>query len=455
MRFSSCLTLLLLCACSLDPIAPPEAGDAVARPFLGETSWVKNFGGSGEDSFHDLIPTGDGGYAAVGSSNSVDGDLEGKALPVSDYWLVKFDAHGGLQWSRAFGGSKDDRGQALVQTRDGGYALSGYAMSDDGDGSNNEGFHDNWIIKLDASGNLEWEQSFGFSGHDHSYDLIQTADGGYFFVGFLDITAANGEGNFGKYGSPAWHGVGEFWGSKIDARGNLEWRRYFGGSNNDRAHAVVEAHTGGFVMAGFSESDDYDISNSKGSYDFWVIKIGPQGDLLWERSFGGTGIEIAQDVARTADQAYVVVGNTFSTDTDVSATHGESDVWMIKIDEEGKLLWEQTYGGSGFDAAQGVSLSADGGYIVCGNSKSSDGDTTGNQGENDIWLLKTNADGQLEWQGHFGGSGLDFGFKAIETDGKDLILAGETTSTDFGGLHHKGNTDAVLIRVDSGLRYRE
>lgn len=449
------LYIVLGTSCSTDAILPPDQQQSLGVPFLGETAWVRNFGGSGDDSFQDIIETSDGGYALLGTGNSTDGDLQGKAMAVNDYWLVKVDAKGELQWSRSYGGSKDDRGQAVIQTADGGYAITGYAMSDDGDGSNNEGFHDNWIVKLDASGNVEWERSFGFSGHDHSYDLLQTSDGGFFFVGFLDVTAANGEGNSGKYRSLTRHGVGEFWGTKLDRDGNLEWRRYFGGTNNDRAHAVVEAHSGGFIMAGFSESDDFDISDTRGSYDFWVIKIGTDGELVWERSFGGSGIEISYDIARTKDQAYVVVGNTFSSDIDVSINQGESDVWLIKIDDSGTLLWERTYGGSDFDGARGVSLSGDGGFVICGNSKSKDGDLRGNFGENDLWLLKTDANGQLEWQQNFGGSGLDFGFKAIETHGKDLILIGETASTDFAPLASKGGIDAVIIRIDSGLRLRE
>lgn len=456
LRLYACLFLLGpgIVSCSLDPVIPYDESIPAGNPFLGKVSWIKHYGGSGTDTFHSVITTSDGGFAALGSSNSTDGDLNGKTLAVSDYWLAKIGADGELQWNRTFGGSMEDLGQALIQTADGGYALTGYAMSSDGDASNNEGFHDNWILKLDAAGNLEWERSFGFSGHDHSYDLLQTHDGGFFFVGFLDVTSANGAGNDGKYRSLTRHGVGEFWGTKIDSSGNLEWRRYFGGTNNDRAHAVVEGHTGGFVLAGFSESEDFDISNSKGSYDFWVVRISNEGDLLWEKSYGGSGIEVSYDIAATADGAYVVVGNTFSTDGDIGRNHGESDIWMIKINDAGDLLWERNFGGSGFDSAQGVSLCADGGFVIAGNSKSSDGDLTANEGENDIWLLKTNPDGIIQWQGSFGGSDLDFGFKAVETEGRDLLVAGESSSVEIGGKTSGGGTDAVVIRIASGIRQR-
>lgn len=448
------IALFTLWGCTSDPILPLDPAAVDTPSFLGETDWVKNFGGSGEDTARSIVRTSDGGYAILGFSNSMDGELSHKTTNVNDYWLLKLDEGGNVLWSRTYGGSKDDRGQSVVQTMDGGYAITGYAMSSDGDGSNNEGFHDNWILKLDAQGNIEWEQSFGFSGHDHSYDLVQTADGGFFFVGFLDITAAEGDGNYGK-GATTRHGVGEFWGTKIDGAGNLQWRRYFGGTNNDRAHAVVQANDGGFVMTGFSESDDFDISNTRGSYDFWVIKINAIGELLWERSLGGSGIEIAQDIAKTADNGYVLTGNTFSTDNEISRNHGESDFWLVKINDNGELVWEITYGGSKFDAAESVSLSSDGGFIISGNSKSNDKDVTENAGENDLWILKTDADGNVVWQSSYGGLDLDFGFDAIETSEKDIIVVGEVKSIDWEGVQNKGLTDMVVIKLNSGQRYRQ
>lgn len=415
--------------------------------FLGETDWTKNFGGSGEDTAQAVINTTDGGYAILGFSNSTDGDIIDKATAVNDYWLLKLDAEGNLEWNKTYGGSKDDRGQSLVQTSDGGYALTGYAMSDDGDGSNNEGFHDNWIVKVDAFGTIEWEKSFGFSGHDHSYDILQTEDDGLFFTGFLDITSARADGNTEKGNSLTRHGVGEFWGSKIDANGNLQWRGYYGGTNNDRSHAVVRSDDGGFVMSGFTESSDFDINNSRGSYDFWVVKIDNTGNLVWQHTFGGTGIERAQDIAKTNDGGFVIAGNTFSNDVDISKNNGESDIWLVKIDALGNLVWESTFGGSQFDDARSVSASKDGGFIISGNSKSADKDATANAGENDIWLIKTDANGNMTWQKTFGGAGLDYGFDAIETDQGSIILVGETSSTDVAGLQNKGMSDLIVMKI--------
>ena len=439
------LISVALAGCSYDKSSDMEEEISV---FEGDVAWITSFGGSGDDTPRSVIRTTDGGYAVFGFTNSTDGDLTGKAISVNDYWLIKINAEGVLLWSRTYGGSKDDRGQAVVQTSDGGFAITGYAMSDDGDASNNEGFHDNWVLKLDPQGNIEWEQSFGFSGHDHSYDIVENADGGLFFTGFLDITSARADGYTDKSYTLTRHGVGEFWGTKLNQLGELEWREYFGGTNNDRAHAVVTAREGGYVMAGFSESEDFDISDPKGSYDFWVVKIDGEGQLVWEQSFGGSGIDIAQDIARTEDGGYIITGSTISTDGDIAATHGESDVWVIKIDALGNLLWERTYGGSNFEAAESISPTADGGYIIAGNSKSTDQDLSTNAGQNDLWVLKIDPQGQILWQQAYGGTDLEFGFDALETLDGGILLVGESKSTDLFPLVNKGGTDLVVIKIE-------
>ncbi len=446
LRFIVVVTILFLAACSKD-FEVVDASNENMRSFLGELDFIKTYGGSGEDSPQAIIATSDGGFAVLGFSNSTDGDLHGKSLEVNDYWLLKLDSEGELQWSKTYGGSKDDRGQSLVQTQDGGFALTGYAMSDDGDASVNKGFHDNWIIKVDAQGEIEWERSYGFSGHDHSYDILDTEDGGYFFTGFLDITSARADGNTEKSSSISAHGVGEFWGTKIDEKANIEWRGYYGGTNNDRAHAAVRSDDGGYVMAGFTESDDFDVNNSRGSYDFWTVKIDATGNSVWQSSFGGTGIERAEDIAKTKDGGYVITGSTFSTDVDVSTNHGEADIWLIKMDDSGKLVWDKSFGGSQFDAAQSVFASRDGGFIITGNSKSMDMDVNENVGENDLWVIKTDANGNLIWQKSFGGSGLDFGFDAVETSTGAIVLVGETASVDFSGVENRGKSDAVIIKI--------
>jgi len=192
--------------------------------FTGEIEWQKTFGGSNDDIAQGIIETTDGGYAVIGLTKSIDGDITDKSVEENDFWVLKLTSEGSIEWQRTYGGSGDDRGRAIIQTNDGGYAITGPSKSADGDGSNNQGQHDHWILKLDNQGNIQWERSFGFSGHDHSRSLFQTNDGGFFIGGYLDVDASNGAGN---ETISTKHGVGEFWAQKLDASGNLEWRRFF------------------------------------------------------------------------------------------------------------------------------------------------------------------------------------------------------------------------------------
>jgi len=419
------------------------------RTFSGQTRKEFVLGGSGEDTPRQVVATADGGFALVGFSNSTDGDLEGKKLPVNDYWLVKMDPDGRVEWSRTIGGSGDDRAQALVQTRDGGFAIAGYAMSDDGDGSLNMGFHDNWVVRLDSSGEMIWERSFGFSGHDHAYDIIETRDGGLVFAGFLDVTSSGGAGEDGREpGDDALsaHGVGEFWVTRLDADGGLVWRRYFGGTNNDRAYSVIEAENGDYLVAGATESEDFDVSDSRGSYDFWVLRLDRSGELLWERSFGGSGIDRAYAICPTKDGNYLVAGNTFSVDGDVGINHGGADIWVLKIDKMGELLWEKTYGGSEFETLESLIPDGAGGYLLAGSSRSSDGDLGDNQGENDIWLIRIGPQGEILWEQTYGGSGEDFGFSVARNQEGATMLVGEIASAEMLVLGERGDT-AVYVQV--------
>lgn len=412
----------------------------------GEIEWQKTFGGANDDIARAIIETSDKGYAIIGYTNSIDGDITDKTVAENDFWVLKLDPNGNIEWQKTYGGSGDDQGRAIIQTSDGGYAITGPSKSADGDGSNNEGQHDHWIVKLDAQGNIQWEKSHGFSGHDHSRSILQTNDGGYFIGGYLDVTASGGLGNEAVTTK---HGVGEFWAQKLDATGNLEWRRYFGGTNNDRIFKVLQAHDGNFLLIGSSESDDFDVNNGNGSYDVWVIKIDTKGSMLWEKSFGGSGIDNGHAAVKTNDGNYLIAGTAISTDGDISNSKGNSDAWIIKINDSGKLLWEKSFGGSNFDAAWAIDSGKGifSSYIIAGNSKSSDGDITSNNGENDFWVLKIDTTGKLLFEKSLGGSGLDFAYGVIETFDQKIVVVGETESTDKDITSNKGGKDIWIAKI--------
>jgi len=430
---------LLLSNCSTDT---PQKSITL----IGEIEWQKTFGGSNDDIARGIIETNDGGYAVIGYTNSVDGDITDKQVEENDFWVLKLDINGNIEWQKTYGGSGDDLGRAIIQTSDGGYAITGPSKSSDGDGSNNEGQHDHWIVKLDIQGNIQWEKSYGFAGHDHSQSLLQTNDGGYFIGGYLDVDASGGLGNETK---GAKHGVGEFWVQKLDVNGDLEWRRYFGGSSNDRIYKVLQAHDGNYLLVGSSESSDFDISNTNGSYDVWVIKIDTNGTMLWEKSFGGSGIDNGYAATKTTDGNYLIAGTAISFDGLVSNPKGSADIWMLKIDDNGNLLWEKSFGGSGFDAAFAIHKGRNifNTYIIAGNSKSNDGNLDINNGENDFWVLKIDNSGNLLFQKSLGGSGLDFAYGVVETFDQKIVVVGETESSDNDITSNHGKKDVWIAKI--------
>lgn len=431
---------LLLFSCSND-----DDKTTTQSTFEGTIEWTSNFGGSNDEVINSVIETTDGGLVYFGTTRSINGDITDKDQEENDFWLFKTDSSGNLLWSKTYGGSNDDQGQKVVATQDGGLAIVGFSMSSDGDATQNAGIQDKWILKLDASGNILWEKSFGFSGSDQAFSVIATSDNGLMMVGFLDITASGGEGN--DFANATQHGVGEFWAHKLDSNGNLVWRRYFGGTNNDRAYDVIETPDNGYIIAGAAESEDFDITNPKGSYDFWIIKVDNSGNLIWQKSYGGSEIDIAYAITRTNDGNYVVVGDVRSTDGDVSNNLGNADLWVIEINGNGDLIWEKTYGGTGFDTARGVYPAQDGGFFVAGSTRSNDINITNAYGQNDFWVLKLSTSGALQWQSTFGGSDLDFAYDILQTTDGKVIAVGNTSSSDHQVTNNNGATDAWIVKL--------
>ena len=356
------ISISIFCACLPDYISNTTAPVF----FSGKLIDVKLLGGSDEEVAREVIELHEGGYAMVGSTKSTDGDFSNRIGNDWDLFLIKMDEQGEVTWKKTYGGSGDDFGFSLTETPVGGFVLMGYSNSQDGDVPPTKGYHDNWIIKVDASGALIWKKSFGYSGHDHAYNVIPTRDGGYFFNGFLDVTASNGEGNSGKSFKANRHGVGEFWCHKIDSNGNIEWQRYFGGTNNDRSYDAIQTKEGNFLVVGTSESEDVDVKKPKGSYDVWVVMISPSGEMLWENSYGGSLVDEASKVIEDSYGNFRIIGNTHSGDIDVVNPKGSSDVWQITLDKSGRLIGSYNFGGSEFDMGTSISEGQWGSLFISG-----------------------------------------------------------------------------------------
>jgi hypothetical protein len=405
---------------------------------------IKTFGGSDDDEANDIINTSDGGFMVIGSSKSNDGLIQNKINSESNIILMKFDNDKSIEWVKNYGGSRDDRGQSVVEVSGIGYALLGYSMSNDGDASHNEGFHDNWVILIDSKGNIVWEKSYGFSGHDHAYNIIKTKDGNLFFNGFLDVTASRGLGSTEKVEKSIKHGVGEFWCHKIDLEGNILWRKYFGGTNNDRSYDSIETADGDFIIVGSSESVDNDISSPKGSYDIWVIKLSSNGDFLWERSYGGSKYETANSIIQSLDNKIHILGSTLSDDKDISFQMGSSDFCLLTIDLDGNLLSEQTFGGSNFDMGKKIEIDNKDNLWLTGYSRSLDYDLSFNKGKNDAVLIQLSKNKILKKVLAIGAEGEDIANSLIHFNENEIIVAGYSDSRGDYFVENKGGKDIFL-----------
>ncbi len=354
----------------------------VKMNIYGEIEWQKTFGGLGNDRPSHLKPTNDGGYIVAGLSNSNDADVSGNHGD-NDFWILKITETGTIQWQKSLGGTGDDWGQHIEQTTDDGYVVAGYSYSDDGDVIGNHGERDYWIVKLDADGSIEWQKSMGGSDLDGPLCIKQTSDEGFIVAGF---TMSN-DGDITEN-----HGGQDAWVVKLDSNGTIAWQKAFGGTEHDFATWIEQTTDGGYVMSGLCLSNDGDVSGNHGMYDGWIVKLNDSGNIEWQKTIGGTSDDRANSIKQTVDGTYVIAGWTRSYDGDVIGQHGEYDIWVVKMDYSGSIQWQMPLGGTEHDMAGTIQQTTEGGYIVAGHSDSNNGDVSGNHGQNDLCIVKLGID---------------------------------------------------------------
>ena len=431
-----------------DEAATDDGDDEPTMPIdiVGEIAFVKNMGGSDNDEVVGVVQASDGGYVLVGTTESTGGDIVDKTEDDADVWVVKTDIDGQILWSKTYGGSDNEQASSIQNTSDGGFIISASTRSDDGDiNSANQGFNDLWILKLSGSGDILWENTYGFAGNDQAYHVIPTQNGGYLLSGVLDVTASGGAGNAGR--SAGNHAGGDYWVIYTDGAGELVWSRYFGGTFTDTAYEAVETDNGDFIIIGSSDSTDVDIIDNKGAYDFWIIRINKSGDFVWRKNFGGSEIDLPYAITKTSDGNFIVAGDTRSNDQNVSNLYGNADVWLVKFDENGSIIWEKNYGGTQFESARDIVNLSNGSYAVVASSRSNDENLNANYGVNDGWLFIINEEGILQFQKNLGGSLLDFAQGVIGSTDGTIIVVGNTESSDGDLTQNKGGKDAFMFKI--------
>ncbi|MDR4951479.1 T9SS type A sorting domain-containing protein [Chryseobacterium sp. ES2] len=341
----------------------------------GNIVWQKSLGGSNLDTAQSIRQTIDGGYIVAGSSNSNDGDITGYHGNY-DFWIVKIDSNGNIQWQKSLGGSNLDQALSIQQTVEGGYIAVGWSSSNDGDVSGNQGGQDYWVVKLDNSGNIEWQKSLGGSGSDQASSVQQTFDGGYIIAGSTTSNNGHVTGNNGGY---------DFWVVKLNYAGNMQWQKTLGNNSNNMASSVQQTFDGGYIVAGTSFNP---LHSENGLPDYWVVKLNSNGVPQWDKYFGGSAHDNGIAIRQTSEWDYIFAGWTASNNGQVTGNHGNNDCWIIKMDSNGNMKWEKTLGGSNYENLTAVELTDDNGYIISGNTGSIDGDVTGNHGLLDAWVVK-------------------------------------------------------------------
>jgi hypothetical protein len=339
-----------------------------------------------------------------------------------------------IQWEKTFGGSSDEKGHSVQQTSDGGYIIAGYT------GSYGSGNLDMYLIKTDSSGNLQWQKTFGSTEQEQGWSVFQTTDGGYIIGGGNILIKTNFQGDL------QWqkqlngycysmqqtsdggciitgYSDGDVCLIKTTSAGSVQWERTFGGSGTDEGWSVQRTNDGGYIVVGHT------YSYSSGQDDVYLIKTDSAGNLQWQKNFGGSSWDVGRSVRQTLDGGYIIVGYTYSYGA------GNGDVWLIKTNSAGNMQWQKTFGGSSYDNGYCLQITSDGGYIITGFTQSY------GSGNWDVWLIKTDSSGNLEWHKPIGGTSQEEGWSVQQTADSGYVIAGTTQSYGAGGR------DVYLIKL--------
>ena len=360
--------------------------------------WNKLLGGNQDDWGKSIQQTADGGYIVAGySGSSASGDVTGTSHGSFDYWIVKLDGTGNIEWNKLIGGGGSDKAQSVKQTTDGGYIVAGSSFSStsgDVTGTNHGGL-DYWVVKLDGSGNIMWNRLLGGTLGDLAYDIVQAADGTFVVTG-ESYSSANGDVTSVN------HGGADYWIVRLDNTGaTILWNKLLGGTGDEKAQNIRQTTGDGYIVAGYSTSSaNGDVTGANhGGDDYWIVKLDRFGNITWNKLMGGNNLDQAYNIKQTIDGGYIVAGFSISSaNGDVTGVnHGNKDYWIVKLDGTGNIIWNRLIGGTGYEEAQSVHQTADGGYIVAGFSTSSyNGDVTGgNHGFEDFWIIKLASNGFL------------------------------------------------------------
>lgn len=355
-------------------------------------AWNKTYGGTQDEEGWMVQQTTDKGYILIGYTASYGNGA-------ADIWLVKTNANGLKEWSKTFGGTGNDLSRAVQQTIDGGYILGGQTNSYGAGGD------DIWVIKTDAAGNLQWQNTFGDVNDDNCFAILQLPTGEYVLTGDWDLG-----------------GTSDLYIMKLDEEGNLLWQRFYSGDTPGFGHSLQMTSDGGFIVFGGTNTD--------GNLDMWLLKTDADGIMTWEKTYGEASSEIGTSVLQTADTGFLLGGWILTTDQ-------HKLLWVIKTDSSGDMVWEKTIDAGESEQPSvdtlGIDQTLDGGYLFAGEKIIS--------GDTDAWVIKTDDNGNVLWDIEIGGSSDEYSCGVQHINETCYVIVGTTSS--FGA----GAKDMWLIKL--------
>lgn len=339
--------------------------------------WIRNFGKSGNDAGKCVLPSKDGNIWVIGF-------VENPTNTKADAWIIKVNPEGRNLWDVSYGGRKWDEARAAVTTESGGLVIMGVTES------KGEGKADIWLFELNSEGEMLWDRTYGGKNWEEGYGLIQTKDGGFLITGSYK----------------AYQKEDDLWTIRTDKTGKVLWEVRKGGEEWEGGHDLLELPDGSFMVVGHTASE------SLGSDDGWLLKISAEGTLLWSKHFGGADRDAMHSIISPNDSTLLVAGFTRSKG------NGQADMWLLNIDLEGELRWEKTIGGGDFEKARAMIQTSDGHLLFAGYTHSQ------GLGNGDAWLVKTTIEGEKIWEDTFGGPGFDKAFSLTELPDKSIVMIG-------------------------------
>jgi hypothetical protein len=309
------------------------------------------------------------------------------------------------------------------------------------DVSHGHGAEDMWVVKLNPTGIIQWQKVLGGSDRDKSFSIQQTADDGYILIGSTDSD------NSGDVGAN--HGKSDIWVVKLNPSGGIQWQKVLGGNGFEDGRSIRQTTDNGYILIGSTDSDNSgDVGANHGKSDIWVVKLNPTGGIQWQKVLGGNGFEDGRSIDQMTDGGFILTGLTDSDNSgNVGANHGGSDIWVVKLNTAGDIQWQKVLGGSGREESFSIRRTTGGASVLTGSTDSDNSaDVGANHGGSDIWVVSLNPAGAIQWQKVLGGNGLESGRSIEQSVDDGYILTGSTTSDDTGdvGANHGGSAIWVV-----------